>query len=123
MSEQATWVRGLGPAMKALDAAVVGVRARVAEIESSRQADIARAYAEGFAAGQASISPQPTEPSPDLLSPEEAANRLRCGRTTIYHLMRTGELESVRVRKLRRIPVRAIEDYIVRLRNGVSEGA
>ncbi|MBD0735782.1 helix-turn-helix domain-containing protein [Streptomyces sp. CBMA29] len=51
-----------------------------------------------------------------LLTVEEAARRLRIGRTTCYGLIRTGELESVPVGRLRRVPVDAPAAYVTRLR-------
>ncbi|MEU5213285.1 helix-turn-helix domain-containing protein [Streptomyces sp. NPDC020742] len=47
-----------------------------------------------------------------LLTVEEAARRLRIGRTTCYGLIRSGELESVPVGRLRRVPAA----YVTRLR-------
>lgn len=46
-----------------------------------------------------------------LLSVEQAAERLSIGRTTVYRLIKTGELQSVRVGRLRRIPADALDDY------------
>ncbi|MER6431337.1 helix-turn-helix domain-containing protein [Streptomyces sp900105245] len=51
-----------------------------------------------------------------LLTVEEAARRLRIGRTTCYALIRTGELESVPVGRLRRVPADAPAAYVTRLR-------
>ncbi|MEV0602180.1 helix-turn-helix domain-containing protein [Streptomyces sp. NPDC050315] len=51
-----------------------------------------------------------------LLTVEEAARRLSIGRTLCYSLIRTGELESVPVGRLRRVPVAALDDYAARLR-------
>jgi excisionase family DNA binding protein len=50
-----------------------------------------------------------------LLTPEEAARRLSVGRTTIYALMRRGELGSVAVGRSRRIPTRSLQQYVDRL--------
>jgi excisionase family DNA binding protein len=47
-----------------------------------------------------------------LLTPTEAARRLSVGRTRLYQLIGTGELASVRVGKLRRIPTRGLRDYV-----------
>ena len=41
-----------------------------------------------------------------LLTPERAAERLDVGRTTVYGLLATGELESVRIGRSRRITSR-----------------
>ncbi|MGW2563149.1 excisionase family DNA-binding protein [Streptomyces sp. NPDC001514] len=51
-----------------------------------------------------------------LLTVEEAARRLSIGRTTCYALIRTGQLESVPVGSLRRIPADAPAAYVVRRR-------
>ncbi|MFJ8936406.1 excisionase family DNA-binding protein [Streptomyces sp. NPDC102365] len=51
-----------------------------------------------------------------LLKVEEAAHRLRIGRTTCFALIRAGELESVMVGGLRRVPVDAPAAYVTRLR-------
>lgn len=40
-----------------------------------------------------------------LLTVEEAAQALRVGRTTVFHLIRTGALDSVRIGRLRRVPL------------------
>lgn len=50
-----------------------------------------------------------------LFTVEEAAEQLGIGRTTAYALVRSGELESVRIGRLRRIPKEAINAYAVRL--------
>jgi excisionase family DNA binding protein len=49
---------------------------------------------------------------PLVVTPEEAAQILRVGRTKIYALMARGELQSVRIGKSRRIPYAAIEAFI-----------
>jgi excisionase family DNA binding protein len=51
-----------------------------------------------------------------LLRVEEAASRLGIARTMMYQLVRTGEVESVRVGRLRRIPVACLEEYVDELR-------
>ena len=53
---------------------------------------------------------------PVLLTPEEAADALRLGRSMIYDLMRTGDLESVKVGKCRRVPVDALSRFVDTLR-------
>lgn len=50
-----------------------------------------------------------------LLTAEEAAERLAIGRTAVYALLKSGELESVRIGRLRRIPAEAVENYVQRL--------
>ncbi|GAA3881372.1 helix-turn-helix domain-containing protein [Streptomyces sedi] len=51
-----------------------------------------------------------------LLTVEEAAHRLRIGRTTCYALISSGQIESVTVGRLRRVPVDALAAYVHRLR-------
>ncbi|MFF7641498.1 excisionase family DNA-binding protein [Streptomyces canus] len=61
-------------------------------------------------------TPTDDDPTLVLLKVEEAARRLRIGRTTCYALIRSGELESVPVGRLRRVPVDAPAAYVARLR-------
>lgn len=58
-----------------------------------------------------------------LLRIEEAAARLRIARTLMYQLVGTGEVESVRVGRLRRIPVACLEEYVERLRASQAKSA
>ncbi|MEU6325851.1 excisionase family DNA-binding protein [Streptomyces sp. NPDC047049] len=51
-----------------------------------------------------------------LLTVEEAARRLRIGRTTCYGLIRSGELESIDVGRLRRVPADAPAAYLAHRR-------
>lgn len=51
-----------------------------------------------------------------LLRPEEAAEYLAIGRTQVYNLVRTGELSSVKIGRLRRIPRSACDQYVELLR-------
>jgi len=51
-----------------------------------------------------------------LLTPEDAAELLAVGRTKLYELLRTGELESVRIGAARRIPAAALNAYVDQLR-------
>ncbi|MEU0278436.1 excisionase family DNA-binding protein [Streptomyces sp. NPDC006195] len=51
-----------------------------------------------------------------LLTVEEAARRLRVGRTTCFGLIRTGELESLTIGGLRRVPADAPAAYLARRR-------
>jgi len=50
-----------------------------------------------------------------LVSPADAAELLSIGRTYLYELIRTGAIRSVRVGRLRRIPLAALRDYVERL--------
>ncbi|GAA1264707.1 hypothetical protein Psi02_63850 [Planotetraspora silvatica] len=52
-----------------------------------------------------------------LLTVNEAADRLRVSRWTLYCLIRSGELESLIVGvRCRRVPVDALNNYVTRLR-------
>ena len=51
-----------------------------------------------------------------LLTAEEAAKRLSVGRTQMFQLIASGEIESLKIGRLRRIPPEAITDYVRRLR-------
>lgn len=50
-----------------------------------------------------------------LLSPEQVAERLGCGRSYVFQLLTRGDLASVKVGRLRRVPEDAVRDYIDRL--------
>ena len=57
------------------------------------------------------------EPVPTLLlRPEQCAQATNLSRTVIYELLATGELESVRVGRSRRVPAAALESFVERLR-------
>jgi excisionase family DNA binding protein len=51
-----------------------------------------------------------------LLTPEEAAKLLAVGRTTLYGLLQSGELPSVRIGACRRIPFDAVRAFVDGLR-------
>ena len=50
-----------------------------------------------------------------LLSVEDAAERLALSRTRLYGLIKTGEIVSIRVGRLRRVPVEALAAFTARL--------
>jgi excisionase family DNA binding protein len=50
-----------------------------------------------------------------LLTPEEAARLLRVGRTTVYALMKTGELRPVHIGRSCRLSRAELERYVTRL--------
>lgn len=58
-----------------------------------------------------------------LLTPERAAEQLDIGRTTVYGLMASGELSSVKIGRSRRIPADALVAYVDRLRTASSSPA
>jgi excisionase family DNA binding protein len=51
----------------------------------------------------------------DLLTVEEAALRLSISRTTMYALLKDGQINSVRIGRLRRITHEALTAYTTRL--------
>lgn len=62
--------------------------------------------------------PEPRADMPQdrvMLTVEEAATRLRIGRTTAWGLVKGGELRSVRIGRLRRIPAAVVDAYAARL--------
>jgi len=52
-----------------------------------------------------------------LYSVEEAAYQLGIGRTFMFHLLATGEIDSFKIGKRRKIPRDALDGYIERLRS------
>ncbi|MFF0249583.1 helix-turn-helix domain-containing protein [Streptosporangium sandarakinum] len=50
-----------------------------------------------------------------LLTVEEAAERLRIGRTQMWHLVTTGAVESVFIGRLRRVPIECLHEYVTNL--------
>jgi excisionase family DNA binding protein len=50
--------------------------------------------------------------SPLLLTPEEAATALRIGRTTVYALMKAGDLRPVHIGRSCRLPRAEVERYV-----------
>ena len=61
-------------------------------------------------------SPRPA-PERALLTVEEAAERLHIGRTRMFNLVKTGEIESVQIGRLRRIHPDAVEAFARRHQN------
>ena len=60
---------------------------------------------------RASTSSAP-DPTLVALTVEEAARRLGVGRTMMYALLASGEIPSVTIGRLRRIPAEALSDYV-----------
>ena len=59
--------------------------------------------------------PQPRETPPLLLTTEEAADVLRIGRTTVYALIKEGQLRPVHIGRSCRISRAELERYVSRL--------
>lgn len=49
-----------------------------------------------------------------LLSPEQAADALGVRRSTLFTMLSSGEIASIKLGKLRRIPASVVEEYIRR---------
>jgi excisionase family DNA binding protein len=62
------------------------------------------------------MSPSESSTARLLLTVEEAAKRLGVGRTLMYTLVKDGEVESVQIGRLRRIPADALPRYLEQLR-------
>lgn len=62
-------------------------------------------------------APDQDQPPRIVLTVEEAAHRLGIGRTLMYSLVMSGEVESVSIGRLRRVPADALHRYLERLRN------
>ncbi|MFJ3337751.1 helix-turn-helix domain-containing protein [Streptomyces sp. NPDC086766] len=59
-------------------------------------------------------------PDGELLTVPEAMARLKLGRSTVYDLVRSRRLPSLTIGRCRRIPARAVRDYIA---NGLEVAA
>ncbi len=55
-----------------------------------------------------------------LLTPTEAATALGIGRSKVYELMQTGQLESVHIGACRRVPAEAVHSFLLQLRGATS---
>ncbi len=53
-----------------------------------------------------------------LLTMTEAASVLSIGRTTMYELVASGEIEAVHIGRSARVPVAAVEEFVERRRHG-----
>ncbi|MGH3698258.1 MAG: helix-turn-helix domain-containing protein [Pseudonocardiaceae bacterium] len=64
-----------------------------------------------------------SRPMPErvLLTVEEAAERLHIGKTKTYALVKTGEIESILIGRLRRIHIDAINTYTARLQQNTTD--
>jgi excisionase family DNA binding protein len=56
-----------------------------------------------------------------LLTIEQAAQRLGIGRTLMYALVKDGDVESVQIGRLRRIPADALARYVDQLRTALPQ--
>jgi excisionase family DNA binding protein len=74
-----------------------------------RESAVSQALTQALASG-------PLPNAPLLLSPEEAGRLLRIGRTQTFALIARGDLESVKIGRLRRVPLAACVALVERLR-------
>jgi excisionase family DNA binding protein len=59
-----------------------------------------------------------------LFTPEDAATKLRVGRTRMYSILKSGELQSVKLGRSRRITAAALQEFVGRLaQTGEGDGA
>lgn len=58
---------------------------------------------------------EPTAGPDLLLTVEEAARRLKIGRTQMYSLINSGQVETVTIGRLRRIPTECLAAYVSNL--------
>ncbi len=49
---------------------------------------------------------------PDVLLPSDCMKLLAVGRSTVYRLLRNGEIKSIRVGKKYRIPKKSVQKYL-----------
>ena len=62
------------------------------------------------------------DPACLLLTVEQAAYRLGIGRSTAYQLISTGQLTSIRIGHLRRVPVEALAAFVDSMKNATQVG-
>jgi len=63
---------------------------------------------------------QPSQSIRLVLTIEEAADRLGIGRTLMFALVKSGDVESIMIGRLRRIPAGALNDFVTSLRGKVA---
>lgn len=57
-----------------------------------------------------------------LLTVVEAARRIGVSRALMYELLGSGQIESIHIGRLRKVPVGALAEYIEKLKHSVPEG-
>lgn len=58
-----------------------------------------------------------------LLSAEQAAEMLAIGRSKVFEMMASGELESFTIGRRRVLPVAGLREFVERQRQGQAEGS
>jgi excisionase family DNA binding protein len=77
-----------------------------------------------FRTGAADLPQEPKEETEvRVFTVEQAAEVLQVGRDTVYLLIRTRQLSSIKIGKLRRITTRQLADFIESLEEGARDGA
>jgi excisionase family DNA binding protein len=66
-------------------------------------------------------SERDTKPLQLVLTIEEASRRLGIDRTLMYSLVMSGEIESVTIGRLRRVPVECLAEYVAGLRTNTHQ--
>lgn len=70
------------------------------------------------------IADNERKPEQILLTVNDVCERFHLTRPTVYTLINTGELSSIKIGRARRIPARALEEFIARrLSGGPSDAA
>jgi excisionase family DNA binding protein len=67
--------------------------------------------------------PESRKPPRLLLTVEEAADRIGICRSNMFKLIRQGDVESVKVGRLRRITPAALEDFVQKLHSSADSAA
>jgi len=60
---------------------------------------------------QAQSPPRRAEGTPDFLTPEDLENELRISRSTVYRLLRSGELPHLKLKRKIRVRKEVFEDW------------
>lgn len=68
-------------------------------------------------------NPAQADPTLVALTVEEAARRIGIGRTKMYEYVASGEIASVKIGSLRRIPAEAVNDFLARRLSATDFGA
>ena len=69
---------------------------------------------DGYSAGRAGSPLAGRSDDKLLISVEEAAQRLDIGRTLFFELIRSGRIRTIRVGRLRKVPIESLRDFVER---------
>ncbi|MCO1582399.1 helix-turn-helix domain-containing protein [Crossiella sp. SN42] len=69
------------------------------------------------------MTTQPATTPRILLTVEQAAAQLSIGRTRMFALLKTGQVDSVQIGRSRRVPLQALVDFTARLARGQGHAA